>query len=386
MTHAGPAPRPERLAEIDIVRGIILALMALDHTRSFFFGLAPSPTDLAETTPALFATRWVTHLCAPGFLLLAGLSAALKARELPGPDLSRYLALRGALLVALELTVVTFGWIPDPTRSLVLLQVIWAIGWSMILMAALIRLSRPLVLAATAGLVGLAAAGSLASGPVLPGPPEIDLLLLTGGGRIVWGDGDVLFVSYAVLPWTAVMALGVALAPALDATPRRRAARLLAIGLAAIAGFAALRLAGLGDPVPWAGGADARSALAFFNAEKYPPSPAFLLMTLGPVLLLLALFALRPLGAAARWLATLGRAPLFFYVLHLYALRAAGLLAAAVVWGPDALGPPPKPSTPEWPLSVVWGVWIVAMAALFWPTRWFARIKAARRGGWTSYL
>lgn len=381
MRVTARADAGERVAALDIFRGLIMALMALDHTRAFFFGFEPSPTDLAATTPALFATRWITHLCAPGFLFLAGVSASLKARSTTRGRLATYLLTRGAFLVALEYLVVTSAWIPDPTRSMILLQVIWAIGWSMILLGLLVRLPAPLV-----GLLGLAvmALHPLAA-PYLAAaaPAWLHAILLAGDGAQVDTGGQTLIVVYPILPWAGVMAAGYGAGALFAGPPRRWGPAALGAGLALVALFAALRWAEVGgDPVGWraAGG----GALAFLNVEKYPPSPLFLTATLGVSAVLLGLIALRPV--AAGFLAPLGRAPLFFYVLHLYALRLAGLAAAAAVWGPDRLGPPPLHSTPEWPLWAIWAIWPAAMLLLFPPIRWFARLKARRRGGWTGYL
>jgi uncharacterized membrane protein len=370
----GPA-RASRIGAIDDLRGLIMALMALDHVRQFFFGFAPDPTDLAATTPALFATRWITHVCAPGFALLAGMAAYLNGRGRGKASLAGFLLLRGALLVALEWWVVTFAWIPDPGRSVILLQVIWAIGWGMILLAGLVALPAPAV-----GAVGL---GLMAAHPVLAGAvPEPWRLVLFGSGTLEAG-GRVLIVSYAVLPWAGVMAAGYGLGPLIAGEPARWAPWVLALGLAAVAGFAALRWANAGgDPVPWTAGPDAAATvMAFLNVEKYPPAPLYLTVTLGLVLIGLAGFV--RLGERAVVLRPLGQAPLFFYLLHLFALRATGLAAAAAVWGIAGLGPPPLPSTPEWPLAAVWAVWAAAMVPLWFATRRFAAWKR-RRGGWAA--
>lgn len=375
-----------RIAAIDILRGLIMVLMALDHTRDFVLGFAPSPTDLATTTPALFATRWVTHFCAPGFLLLAGAAAFLQ-RERRGPaGLAVLLATRGAFLVALEVTLVSFAWIPVPGMQLLLLQVIWAIGWSMILLAPLVALPAAWVggLGVTLALLHPALSSGLA---VLGVPDALRILLIDANGTLDWGAGRQAIISYPILPWLAVMAAGYGLGALIARRPDGWAARVALIGLGVTCAFALLRAGGAGlDPVPWQPGQGVRSALSFLNCEKYPPSPLFLMMTLGPLLMLLALFQRVGAGPAGAALTVLGRAPLFFYVLHLYALRVFGLLAALAVWGAANLGPPPLHSAPEWPLWAVYLVWVLALPLLYRPTRWFARLKARRRGGWTAYL
>jgi uncharacterized membrane protein len=384
----GPASRlaRQRIESIDILRGLIMVLMALDHTRDFVFGLHPSPTDLEATTPALFATRWITHFCAPGFLLLAGVSALLQLdRRGPG-GLAVLLVTRGAFLIVLELTIVTFGWIPDPSRSLVLLQVIWAIGWSMILLSPLVFLPASWV-----GMLGVFVAvlhPLLSDGLASIGAPEaLRVLLIDANKNLVWG-GVRYIVSYPILPWFAVMAAGYALGALIRARPSDWSRLFAWLGLVLTFCFVALRATGMGlDPEPWQpdlGGM--RSVLSFLNTHKYPPSPMYLMMTLGPPLLLLSLFERRGAGPAGRILSTFGRAPLFFYVLHLYALRSFGLAAAALVWGAENLGPPPQHSAPEWPLLSAWVVWVLAILALYRPTRWFADLKARTGKWWMSYL
>jgi uncharacterized membrane protein len=375
-----------RVASIDLVRGGIMALMALDHARVFFFGLAPSPTDLAESWPALFATRWVTHVCAPGFLLIAGVSAWLAGRGRARAELARYLALRGALLVALELTLVTFAWIPDPTRGVVLLQVIWAIGWSMIALGALV-----LVLPGWA--IGLLGVAGMAAHPLLgaeafaaAGLPGWLHVLLLGSDTLAGPGGTVYIVSYAILPWACAMAAGYGLAPVFLWPAARRRRLLAGLGAGLVAGFAVLRAATWGG-VP-DGIAPGMALPAFLNVEKYPPAPLYLAVTLGLVLLALsAAEGWRPAraGRLHAALVTLGRAPLFFYLAHLYLLRPVGLGLAVATFGIDGVGPPPLPSTPEWPLGAVYAVWLVALAALVPLTGWYAR-QRGRMGTMGRYL
>jgi uncharacterized membrane protein len=371
-----------RIASIDILRGLIMALMALD-TRAFILGFTPDPTDIDTTSLPLFATRWITHLWAPGFLLLAGLAARLQLERRGPGSLAFLLVSRGAFLIALELTIIGFAWIPDPSRSLVLLQVIWAIGWSMILLAPLV-----LMPAWGVGVIGIAlcllhpvlSAGLSASGA----PPWAMDILFDANPALAIGDKTQLIVSYPILPWFGVMAAGYGLGQLILCRPDDWAKQIVRLGIALLIGFVVLRASGLGlEPQPWRADLPAwRSAMSFLNCEKYPPSPLYLVMTLGPLLLLPALFERVSFGRAEQFLRPLGQAPLFFYVLHLYALRIVGLVAAAAVWGPGNLGPPPLHSTPGWPLGAVWMVWVLAMIALYPPTRWFASLKVQRRSWW----
>jgi uncharacterized membrane protein len=389
-TKAASAPYHEvgaRIASMDHLRGLIMALMALDHTRVFIMGFAPDPTDIDTTSVPLFATRWITHLCAPGFLLLAGAAARLQLERRGRGSLAVFMATRGAFLIALELTVIGLAWIPDPSRSLMLLQVIWAIGWSMVLLAPLIFLPAPLVGAFGVALcllhptlsAGLAAAEA---------PAWASVILFDANHTLGIGDTTELIVTYPILPWFGLMAAGYGLGELILRRPADWPPRVARLGLALLLGFVVLRASGVGlDPEPWQADLPTwQSAMSFINCEKYPPSPLFMIMTLGPLLLLLALFERTSVGRAVRFLRPLGQAPLFFYVLHLYALRIVGLAAAAAVWGLGNLGPPPLHSAPEWSLWAVWLVWIFAMIVLCPPTRWFAEFKARRRRWWTRYL
>ena len=372
-----------RVASIDLVRGGIMALMALDHARVFFFGLAPSPTDLGESWPALFATRWVTHVCAPGFLLIAGISAWLAGRGMTRGALARYLALRGALLVVLELTLVTFAWIPDPTGSFVLLQVIWAIGWSMIALAGLVLLLPGWAIGVLGG-VGMAVHPLL--GPELfaaAGLPGWLHVLLLGSDTLTGPLGTSYIVSYAVLPWACVMAAGYGLAPVASWAAARRRLLLAGLGAGLMAGFGLLRAATWGGAPE--GLAPGMAIAAFLNLEKYPPAPLYLMVTLGLVLLALAAAEGWRGGRLHAALVTLGRAPLFFYITHLHLLRPVGLALAVAVFGIDGVGPPPLPSSPQWPLGAVYLVWLAALGVLVPLTGWYARRRSGL-GVWGRYL
>ena len=387
LTSTETSQRGDRLLAIDILRGFIMALMALDHTRDFVLGFSPDPTDLQTTTPALFATRWITHICAPGFLLLAGISAYLHGRRAGGWALSGFLASRGAILIALEITIITFAWAPDSSRSFILLQVIWAIGWAMLLLSLLLHLGPNAV-----GLIGAAVIlfHPLIGPEVLAalGAPDWLYKILLGEGAIRTGEGDTLLALYSILPWAGAMLLGYGLGPLFERPAPRWRPALLALGAASLIGFVLARaFTTLGDPIPWTAAPDfATSAMAFLNVEKYPPSPLYSAATLSVSLLLLALFSRMSGGFLANAAATLGRAPLFFYILHLYALRIVGLALAVLVWGADGVGPAPLKTTPEWPLWAVWAVWLVAMVALYFPTRWFAQLKAQSAARWIRFF
>jgi uncharacterized membrane protein len=383
-TISGANPDPgvrRRLDAVDLLRGIVMIMMALDHVRDHFSNAAVDPTDLAHTTPALFLTRWVTHFCAPTFVLLAGVSAFLAGRRgRTTRELSRFLLTRGIWLVVLEATVVGMGWSFDPHFGWPALQVIWAIGVSMIVLSGLVFLPTP----AIAGFgIALIAGHNLLDGIA----PE-----RFGAAAWLWSVLHVprFPVIYPLVPWVGVMAVGYGLGPLLlrEATERRRI--LVRLGLGLTAAFVILRLANVyGDPAPWSRQErEGFTILSFLDTTKYPPSLLFLLMTLGPAIA--ALPALERLsGPAARVILVYGRVPLFFYVLHLYLIHALAV-AAAYLAGRDiaafmtACFAFPK----DWGfgLPVVYMTWILVVALLYAPCRWFGGVKQRRRDPWLSYL
>ncbi len=376
-----------RTRSIDLLRGAVMVLMVLDHARDFFVGLAKSPTNLATTTLPLFLTRWVTHFCAPVFVLLAGVAAALYAVKRGLPATRRFLLTRGLWLIVLELTIVRFAWIPEPFYRFILLQVIWTLGWALVALAALSFL--PVRAVAAIGLV-------IALGHNLLDPYDrgsfgsLEPLwnVLHERGMIRTG-GRSIFVSYPVLPWIGVAAVGFAVGGWFQRPAAERQRLLLGSGIAAIFAFVVLRAMNVyGDPHPWTEQARgfAFTVMSFFNCEKYPPSAAFSLMTLGPALVALALLERAPSNKLEP-LAVFGRVPLFFYVTHLYLLRVVAIPLALARWGKSAILPPPgHAGSPEYPLWVGYLAWLIALLALYPACRWFARKKAESRSPWLSYL
>lgn len=372
-----------RIASIDALRGFVMLLMLVDHTREFFFihAQVSDPMDVAATSPALFFTRLSAHLCAPVFVALTGVSAWLYGQKAGGAGAaSAFLFKRGLFLVALELTLVNFAWTFSPTPKMVYLQVIWAIGLSMIALAALVRLPRPLLIA-----VGLAIVlGHNLLDPVtIPkGAPGHTLwAILHDRGFIDLPWGGQARTSYPILPWIGVAALGYAIGPWFKLEADARRGRLLVLAAASLALLAALRATNLyGDPTPWTAGATPLlTVMSVLNVTKYPPSADFLLLTLGIGAILLAALERAPQRLTAI-LVAFGGAPLFFYLIHLYGLHLLNL-AALAVFGPN--------HGEAFSVPNVASLWLLA-ALVAVPcgvaTQWFGDLKRRSGQWWMKYL
>jgi uncharacterized membrane protein len=408
-TIATPRPRVQaRLESIDLLRGLVMVVMVLDHIRDYVyagsFGL--DPTDLTKTTTALFLTRWVTHFCAPVFVFLAGLGAYLQAmRGKSAHDLSRFLLTRGLWLIVLEFTVVRTGIVFNVDYSFLGgAQVIWAIGVSMLVLAGLVHF--PVQAIAAFGIAVIALHNLLDGihlqgwqGPGTAAPrawmklwfilhQPNELFPLFGA------TGPVVLVLYPLLPWIGVMAAGYAAGTIYELDPDRRRTRLRAWGVALIVAFVALRAANVyGDPHPWAlQRTPVFTLLSFLNATKYPVSLVFLLMTIGPAFLALAWLETYRGGRLGRALICLGRVPLFFYLLQ---WPVAHMIALAVSYGAGQpvgrffLNPPAllsdHPGT-GFGLPMVYLCWALVILLLFPLCIWFAGVKQRRRDPWLSYL
>jgi uncharacterized membrane protein len=376
---------------VDMLRGLVIALMVLDHTRDYFHISAYTfdPTDPARTHVWLYITRWVTHLCAPTFVFLAGVSIYLQGvNGKSKPELSLFLLTRGAWLIVLELTVVAFGL--NFGLPFVFLQVIWAIGMSMILLAGLIWLPPAAAVAIGAMIV---------AGHQLVAPIEAKDLgalapvwtLAFEFGRAPFGSG---FIAYPAIPWFGVMCLGYGLGFVFVQEAGRRNRMVLGIALGAIVLFLVLRaLNRYGDPAPWQSfPSAAATAMSFFNVSKYPPSLLFVLITLGVSMLCMLAFQ-RLRGVLARVLLAYGRTPLFTYVLHIYVVHGSALLVAVLAGYPASyqanfLADPFRLVKAGWgyDLLVVALVWLAILVVLYPCARWFADVKRRRREWWLSYL
>ena len=360
-----------------------MILMALDHTRMF----VGTSVDLKVAPLALYLTRWVTHVCAPVFVLLAGTSAYLQGQRLGSTAaLSAHLLKRGLWLVLLEVTVVRLAWMLSFGPGVLVLQVIWAIGVSMVVLAALVWLPRTAI--ATFAVV------------LILGHNVLDLvhadafgglrwlwILLHEEGRLEPFPGAMWFVVYPLVPWIAVMAAGYVIGPWATLPQTERRSRFLAAGLALTAAFVVVRATNLyGDPHPWSvADGPLRPVLSFLDCEKYPPSFLYLLMTLGPAACALAWLD-RPLGRWGTRIAVYGRVPLFYYVLHIFLIHG---LAIALAWpalGAAAILHSFMGGGLALPLPAVWALWIAVVVVLYPACRWFADVKRRSQAAWMSYL
>jgi uncharacterized membrane protein len=390
-----PAPSARRIDSIDFIRGAVMILMALDHTRDYFGNATIDPTDLSQASPGLFLTRWVTHFCAPTFAFLAGTGAYLAgSRRRSRGDLAAFLASRGLWLIFLELTVVRLGLFFDLVNAPVILAVLWSIGASFVVLACLAFVPSRMVgalgvlLIATHGLTR-----DLFPSSGTPAALQVAAFLLRPGLVPVPGGVSVL-VAYPLLPWLGVVAAGYGFGEIIRLEPVRRQRVMWITGVAMTAAFVILRAWGVyGDPRPWTTQATPLlTRLSFMNCTKQPPSPLFVLMTLGPAIAALAVVdrvGIR--GPVGRAVVTLGRVPLFYFLLQWYVIHGLAVLAGAmrgvpVAWlfSPAALGPPPE----GWELGLpgIYAAWAVVLAVLYIPCRWFAGVKARHPAGWLSYL
>jgi uncharacterized membrane protein len=380
-----------RIESIDVVRGVIMILMALDHVRDFFGNSGLNPTDPATTTIPLFFTRWITHFCAPVFFLLTGTGAYLALGKKTKPELSRFLFTRGLWLIFLELTVTRcLGWQFNFDYHVTILLVLWALGWAMITLSALVYL--PVSVVTTFGVVMIAGHNLFdsvdSSNPLWS--------ILHSPNFIVNNPGRIIFVTYALIPWVGVTAAGYGLGQIYRWPSARRKAFLLPLGVGLTAAFVILRAINIyGNPVPWSTQRSAAfTVLSFLNTTKYPPSLLYLLMTLGPA----TLFLWAVDAGTPRWLRpalTIGKVPMFYYLLHIPLIH---LLAVAVccaryaqvhwMFESPTLREFPITAPPGWgySLPVIYLIWVCVVLTLYPLCRWFAGLKQRRSDVWLSYF
>ena len=387
-------PVSSRLRSIDLVRGLVMVLMALDHTRGFFSNANFDPTDLSKTTPAYFLTRWITHYCAPTFMFLAGVGAFQAGRRRSAGALCNFLWTRGLWIIVLEFTVVKFGWEFNPTYKGedgiygVGGAVLWAIGCSMIFLSILVWYP-----AWVSGIVGLAMIllHNAYDGwsPTDPGIFRDIWTVLHVQGPVIYKP-YAFFSAYPLIPWLGVMVVGYAIGQVFTWPVKERRSFLIFLGLTLIASFILLRFTNrYGDVRPWSEQSDPWFTLfSWLNCTKYPPSLLYLLMTLGPCLTLLGLAEYLP-DMPFRWLLYFGQVPMFFYILHIYLIH---LLAAGLAYFRFgvSIGDLKRynDNRPEmgYDLWVVYLIWIGILLALYLPCRWYAGVKARHKSVWLSYL
>jgi uncharacterized membrane protein len=368
-----------------------MILMALDHVRDYVGVPGISPTNLAQTTVPLFLTRWITHICAPTFFLLAGTGAFLARGRKSTGELSRFLFVRGVWLIVLEVTVLRcLAYQFNFDYQVTMLIVIWALGWAMIVLSALVWLPTTVVL--SIGVV-MVVGHNLLDGIRSAHPLWV---LLHSPGFIVNKPGFVVFAAYPLIPWVGVTAIGYALGEVLRWPVERRKPFLLWGGAALTIAFVLLRAVNVyGDPIRWASQASASMTIvSFLNATKYPPSLLFLLMTLGPALLILrALDTGTP--RLLRPALTFGRVPLFYFILHFTLIHLLAVLLCYVQYGAvhwmfesPNLGAYPVTFPPGWglPLPAVYAVWMLIVVVTYPLCAWFASVKQRRTDPWLSYF
>jgi uncharacterized membrane protein len=387
-----------RIRSIDLIRGIVMVVMALDHVRDYFHEAAfvDDPLNLQTTTPFLYFTRWITHFCAPIFVFLAGTSAYLVGQKKSRRELSLFLVKRGLWLMLIEITIVTLGWTFNPLYNLLILQVIWAIGISMFLLGLLIHLPYRLLL-----VIGLI---------IVFGHNVIDYAEAEREGKVglVWDlihRGNFSFYSldqthffivvYAFLPWLGVMISGYCLGklyePAVDIVKRKKI--LIGLGTGLLALFVIVRaLNAYGDPSHWSvQGNPFYTFLSFINVSKYPPSMLFICMTIGVALIALALLE-NVRNRFTNWVTVYGRVPFFYYIMHLYVIHTLCVIAFYMSgYGADDIVSRQtpflfRPQQFGYSLYIVYGIWLLVVLLLYPLCRWYNKYKSNHHQWWLSYL
>jgi uncharacterized membrane protein len=389
-----------RIDTIDFLRGLVMIIMAIDHVRDYFHfdSFLNSPTDLAHTTGPLFATRWITHICAPTFILLSGTSAYLMGKKKTRHEVSLFLFTRGIWLILVQLTIVRFGWNFDPLFRYNSLSIISVIGCCMLVLSALIHL--PLKVILSIGLLFVIGHNALDSisfeeGTVM----EVVWSLLHVCKTYDLGNGYTFAIKYPIIPWTGVMALGYCLGQFFDKgySPEKRKRNLVIIGSVCLLMFFVLRFLNVyGDPEPWSTqDTFTRTIISFFNVQKYPPSRLYLGATLGIAFVLLGKMEDWNLKRFT-WITLFGNVAFFYYVMHIYLIHVLATIAVVAMgydWHSMIYAGAPANGTPElrgsfgFSLGMMYLVWMLVVALLY-PlcVRW-SKFKTAYKGKWwVSYV
>jgi uncharacterized membrane protein len=385
--------RKSRVQSVDALRGFVMIIMALDHVREFFYsGLQFAPDNLEHTTAILFFTRWITHICAPVFFFTAGIGAFFWLRGgRSTAELSRFLWSRGLWLVFLELTVLHLAMDFSLIHGIVLLSILWALGWSMVALGFLVHLPVRLLAILSIGMIALHNLADSVSASQFGGGAWIWNILHEPG---VFQVGSVqVLAAYPLVPWIFVMSAGFCFARVLVMDTAKRRRGMLGIGLGLTAAFLAIRTINIyGDPMRWSRAIPSMTVLSFLKCMKYPPSLDFLLMTLGPGILLLWWFD-RFNFVKTNPLMVFGRVPLFYFLGHLFLIHALAVVLALARYG-DArflFGAQPSlgaklPSGYGYDLGIVYAIWIAIVVMMYLLCLWFAQVKERRRDWWLSYL
>jgi uncharacterized membrane protein len=387
-----------RIESIDILRGLVMLIMAIDHIRDVFHG-APEPTDLAVTTPILFFTRWITHFCAPTFVFLSGVSAYIAGTRRSHNQLSAFLIKRGLWLVFVEVAIISLGITLNPLYNVLIFQVIWAIGGSMVLLGLLVKSKASLTVIGVIGaiiffghnILDIVNVGAIAKTVIWR------VLLSAGGfsGIIPIGPNRFILMAYALLPWTGVMLIGFVFGALYKSTvsTAKRKKTLLSAGLGLLVLFLLFRAFNIyGDPSPWSvQKTTALSVISFFNVTKYPCSLLYLSMTLGVAITLLALLE-GVKNKLTSIVLVFGNVPFFYYVCHWYLIQAVHVIAFfALGFKNSQIITPNVPflfSPPGFGCSLagVYVIWLVVITILYFPCRWFSKYKKAHTKWWLSYV
>ncbi|MDB4919507.1 heparan-alpha-glucosaminide N-acetyltransferase domain-containing protein [Mucilaginibacter sp.] len=387
-----------RIRSIDFLRGTIMIIMALDHVRDYLYAgsFLYDPLDLTKTSGILFFTRWITHFCAPIFMLLAGTSAYLIGQKKTKKELSLFLLKRGLWLVFLEMIVTNFGWNFNITFPMFLFITIWALGISMIVLAALVHLPKKWILVVC--IIIIAGHNLLDNVHIAGNSLEAFGWSLLHEQQFFTWHKEILLVGYPLVPWIGVMPLGYCLGAwyAAGYNPEKRQRNLLILGTFAIISFIVLRYSNVyGDPVKWSVQKNAFfTFLSFIKVNKYPTSLLYLLMTLGTACLFLS-FTEKLKGAAVKVVSVYGRVPMFYYLVHIYVIHLVAMIASAILPGQDwkiwILTKPIWFTTDlkgyGFSLPVAYLLWIGIVVALY-PLckRYDAYKQANKQKWWLSYL
>ena len=388
-----------RISSIDLLRGLVMVIMALDHVRDYFHAQAMTgdPTNLETTTPILFFTRWITHFCAPVFVFLSGTSIYLQGLRKTRPALSLFLFKRGLWLILAEFFIITLGWTFDPFYHIFFLQVIWVIGVSMVFMSLLIRLPFPVILAVGLAIVfGHNLIDYTEAAPGFHANLVWDLVHHQGGFKLypVFGN-HALLILYPFGPWIGVMTLGYCLGKLFEpgVTAERRKKELFQLGFGIVVFFIFLRFSNTyGDKSHWSAQRNGLyTILSFLKTTKYPPSLLYLCMTLGPAIVALAVFEnLR--NRAASFFMVFGRAPFFYYIMHLFLIHFLLVICFYLSgYGSKDIVPDSSPFLFRvtgfgFSLRIVYLIWIALILTLYPFCRWYDRYKSTHKNWWLSYL